>query len=76
MAIAAVLAALLAWGYFRVSSSAGVRLLAAALKVAGIAILLACLLEPLLSGVRASPEPSPSTRARNSAIAPPWHGRR
>ena len=53
--IAAVLAALLAWGYYRAPSSTTVRAVAAGLKAFGILILLACLLEPLLSGVRAIP---------------------
>lgn len=53
--LAAVLLAVLAWGYWRAGSSRSVRVVAAGLKALGILILLACLLEPLISGQRAKP---------------------
>lgn len=53
--IAALLLLLLGWGYWRVGASRGVRALAASLKALGILVLVACLLEPLFSGVRARP---------------------
>src|SRR5687767_15261134 len=54
-AAAAVLLALLLWGYWRAGASRGVRLLAGGLKTLGILILAVCLLEPLFSGTRARP---------------------
>jgi uncharacterized membrane protein len=53
--VAVVMLALLAWGYRRSAASARVRLLAASLKIIGVAILLLCLLEPLFSSTRARP---------------------
>ena len=53
--IALVLLALVVWGYRRSALAGRWRTLAITLKVAGVAILLLCLLEPLWSGVRARP---------------------
>ncbi len=47
--------AVLAWGYIRATGSRGLRLGGATLKLAAIVALAACLLEPLLSGVRPRP---------------------
>src|SRR5436189_6474805 len=52
---AALLLALLVWGYWRTGPSRGVRVLAGCLKAAGILVLALCLLEPLFSGTRARP---------------------
>ncbi len=46
---------LLVWAYWRAPTGRGVRVLAAALKATGVAVLALCLLEPLLSGTRARP---------------------
>src|SRR5688572_252564 len=54
-AIAAVLLLLLVWGYWRAGATRGVRVLAGTLKALGILILVACLMEPLISGTRARP---------------------
>lgn len=53
--VTAVMFALLIWGYVRAPASRTVRFLAAALKAFGVAVLAACLLEPLFSGTRAQP---------------------
>jgi uncharacterized membrane protein len=50
-----VMLALLIWGYRRAPSSGATRLLAAALKAIGVAVLALCLLEPLMSGHRVRP---------------------
>src|SRR5262245_26475833 len=55
IALAAVGAAALAWGYWRAPAASPLKLLAAALKAAAIAGLALCLVEPLLSGTRARP---------------------
>ena len=52
---AAVLLALVLWGYWRAGATRGLRLLAGGLKALGILILALCLLEPLFSGTRARP---------------------
>ncbi len=44
--------ALILWSYLRAATSSAVRLMAALLKIAAIGLLLLCLLEPLISGVR------------------------
>ena len=44
-----------AWSYARADAPRGIRLACAALKVLGLAALLACLLEPMWSGERAKP---------------------
>jgi hypothetical protein len=55
-AVAALLLVLVLLGYWRASgASRGLRVAAAALKLLGILILAACLLEPLASGARARP---------------------
>jgi hypothetical protein len=55
-AVAALLLFLVVAGYWRASgASRGLRALAACLKLLGVAILAACLLEPLASGARARP---------------------
>jgi uncharacterized membrane protein len=46
---------LLVWGYHRAPSSISTRLIAAALKAVGVAVLALCLLEPLFSGHRVRP---------------------
>lgn len=53
--VAALMLVLLIWGYWRSGVGPGVRWLAGACKALGIAILLLCLLEPLLSSNRARP---------------------
>src|SRR4029079_9958075 len=53
--IAALMLILLVWGYWRAGASAGVRVLAGALKLIGVIILLLCLLEPLFSSKHARP---------------------
>jgi uncharacterized membrane protein len=50
-----VMLLLLFWGYAGAASSLTTRLLAAALKALGIAVLAVCLLEPLFSGTRVRP---------------------
>jgi uncharacterized membrane protein len=50
---AALMFVLLVYGYRRVPTRLAVRILAATLKVAGVAVLALCLLEPLLSGTKA-----------------------
>ncbi|MEX0641163.1 MAG: glutamine amidotransferase [Pirellulales bacterium] len=55
LALAAVSAAALAWGYWRAPASSPLRLLAAALKAVAIGGLALCLVEPLFSGTRARP---------------------
>ena len=55
-AVAGVLLLLVLAGYWRASgASRGLRLVAGALKLLGVLILAACLLEPLASGARARP---------------------
>ena len=51
----AILLLAVVWNYWRAGIKPSTRLLAAALKLAGILILALCLLEPLLSGTRAKP---------------------
>jgi uncharacterized membrane protein len=46
---------LVAWSYTRTAGARGVRLACAALKLLGVVLLLACLLEPMWSGERAKP---------------------
>jgi uncharacterized membrane protein len=53
--IAALVLALLAWGYWRAGASRPVRVLAMSLKALGVLVLALCLLEPLFSGTRARP---------------------
>ena len=53
--VAAVALLLVGWSYFRTPASRGLRLGCAALKLLGIAALLACLLEPMWSSHRAKP---------------------
>jgi hypothetical protein len=48
-------AAFIAWTYLRTPAPRGLRLVCAALKLVGLAALLACLLEPMWSGQRAKP---------------------
>lgn len=54
-AILVVAVGVLLWGYLRAPASPGVRTLASLLKVAGLALLALCLLEPLWSGEKARP---------------------
>ena len=51
----AVLYAVVAWNYYRSSATTWVRYAAGALKILGLAALLVCLLEPMLTGERAKP---------------------
>lgn len=51
----AVAVVIIAWSYVRTSASHGLRAACAALKLLGVATLLACLLEPMWSGERAKP---------------------
>ena len=53
--VAAVVLALLLWGYWRAGVSRMVRVLSVSLKALGVIILALCLLEPLFSGTRARP---------------------
>jgi uncharacterized membrane protein len=46
---------LIIWAYGRAPAATGVRLLAGLLKIVAVALLLICLLEPLISGVRPRP---------------------
>ena len=54
---AAVMLALLAWGYWRTGGNLGpvLRALSVGLKIVGVGVLALCLLEPLFSGTRARP---------------------
>lgn len=52
---AIILLALLVWGYARAGSSRWVKFVAGSLKAIAILLLLACLLEPMLSDTRARP---------------------
>ena len=54
-ACAGVALVLVAWSYVRTPAPRGLRLVCAALKLIGIAALLACLLEPMWTGERAKP---------------------
>ena len=53
--IIVVFLALLVWGYWRAGSGRWLGLVGGTLKLIGVAILLVCLLEPLLGGNRAKP---------------------
>ncbi|MDC0936868.1 glutamine amidotransferase [Pirellulales bacterium] len=55
LSILALGAAVLLWNYWRAPAAPAVRTLAAALKFTGLAALVLCLVEPLLSGVRPRP---------------------
>jgi uncharacterized membrane protein len=56
VALSAAALVVLAWSYWRSSGPAGVRLIAAVLKVTGIIALAICLIEPLFSGTRPRPK--------------------
>jgi uncharacterized membrane protein len=55
IALVAVAAAVVLWSYLRARSAGWVRLTATALKIAGIAALAICLVEPLFTGKRPRP---------------------
>ena len=54
--VAAVLACLVIWNYWRPDADGGIRLLAALLKLAAIALIAVCLLEPMRRGTRPRPQ--------------------
>lgn len=53
--LAAIALAMVAWSYSRSRGPFGIRLICAALKVAGIVLLAVCLVEPLYTGTRPRP---------------------
>ncbi|HND51474.1 MAG TPA: glutamine amidotransferase [Pirellulaceae bacterium] len=55
IALALIAAAALAWGYWQTRGGSRWRIVALVLKVAGVLALAACLVEPLVSGVRPRP---------------------
>ena len=56
IAITAVLACLVIWNYARPDAEGGIRFLAAIFKLAAIALIAFCLLEPMRSGTRPRPQ--------------------
>ena len=56
IAITAVLACIVIWNYARPDADGGIRFLAALLKLAAIALIAFCLLEPMRSGTRPRPQ--------------------
>ncbi len=72
---AALTLAFVAWSYLRTPAPRGLRLACAALKLLGVAALLACLLEPMWSGQRAKPGANILAVVADNSLSMKLHGR-